>query len=256
MATNYHHLCLIPGEQDVRIGRMWPSNSLLPTLIHVCTTKGPQERANMKTHNSPQKQQQLVLSGLPLSPLTCKCQDQCHLLLLNHDNPSTKDYSPGNLLQHSEEELLYTMEMDKTIGEVPDFPTIPVSTLSLSHVSTNAFSPENPMASIAQETHSHRLAQHDAVINDTRTQTAYSCHLTNYQHWWAQDQDQHIQDHWQLPPPQPAHPITATKVALFLWYESMQELKVCPVGIQCHFQHIWTPSSRQDATSNQSWNCI
>ena len=117
--------------------------------------------------------------------------------------------------QDSEERvMLYSMHADSS-GHVSDVPTIPAL------VQTPGRSATNQMISMTQETHAQRLALEDSMASETGTQTAYARHLKRYETWWISDQTRRREADSELEfiPP---HPITATKVALFLEYETVR----------------------------------
>ena len=77
------------------------------------------------------------------------------------------------------------------------------------------------MLALTQETHAQRLALEDSMASETGTQTAYARHLKGYENWWINDQMKRMEADSTLhhiPP----HPITATKVALFLEFETVR----------------------------------
>ncbi len=109
--------------------------------------------------------------------------------------------------------MLYSMHTDPD-GRSSDTPTVPALIQSTG----------NPMAqmfAMTQETHARCLALEDSMASETGTQVAYARHLKSYETWWNSDQSRRREedstlDH--IPP----HPITATKVALFLEFETIR----------------------------------
>ncbi|KJA16581.1 hypothetical protein HYPSUDRAFT_219351 [Hypholoma sublateritium FD-334 SS-4] len=72
---------------------------------------------------------------------------------------------------------------------------------------------------MTQETHAQRLALEDSIASETGTQIAYARHLKGYEKWWVSDQSRRREEDNTLEYI-PSHPITATKVALFLEFET------------------------------------
>jgi hypothetical protein len=76
-----------------------------------------------------------------------------------------------------------------------------------------------------QQTHATRLALQEQMTAGKGTEAAYARHVKNYIEFWDAHQASRLQDNpmWVV---MPAHPITATKVAVFLESESTR-CKVC-----------------------------
>jgi hypothetical protein len=67
-----------------------------------------------------------------------------------------------------------------------------------------------------------RVRQSKAVQDDSQTGGAYARHLARYQLWWESDQaSRHAAEPGYMPIP--TFPVTATKVAMFLEYETTRE---------------------------------
>lgn len=166
---------------------------------------------------SPQKRRHLLLSGSPIPVLYQK-----------HNNFPSSSPSRPPIIQSAPTTpipvttLLYTMTDDIHTGAPPDIPTIP---FSMSHAPMQTVAGPTLMERLTQETHHERLLQQEEMRTDKGTEVAYSRHLKNYETWW------HLNQIWlinedptsQAMNPEPAHPITVTKAALFLKYESTRE---------------------------------
>lgn len=134
---------------------------------------------------------------------------------------------------------LYTMHEDET-RQPPDFATVSSSVLGTLPLLAQH---SRQMFELTQESHSQRLAIQDGMASDKGTQTAYTRHLRNYEIWWEKDQARRMAleaasaDSSNLSSSTvsrvliPAHPINATKVALFLTHETSRA-KVCELAIQ------------------------
>ncbi|KAF8185453.1 hypothetical protein BJ912DRAFT_818803, partial [Pholiota molesta] len=76
---------------------------------------------------------------------------------------------------------------------------------------------------IEKESHLFRQQLQDKMASDKGTEVAYLKHLRRYEEYWTQDQKRRESDaqanggNWEVIGP---HPITATKVCVFLEYES------------------------------------
>ena len=106
------------------------------------------------------------------------------------------------------------MDNDEDTGVPPDIPTVEFS----------ASRPPTLMQRLTQESHNERLAQQEEMKSDKGTDVAYNRHLKRYETWWDLEQIRRInelEDTIQPPLiPEPAHPITVTKVSLFMKYET------------------------------------
>ncbi|KJA13262.1 hypothetical protein HYPSUDRAFT_59992 [Hypholoma sublateritium FD-334 SS-4] len=109
--------------------------------------------------------------------------------------------------------MLYSMHTNSS-GESSDVPTIPALIQPTGNATAVA-----QMLAIAQETHAQRLALEDSMVSETGTQTVYARQLKGYEKWWISDQTRRREEDSTLEYISP-HPITATKVALFLEFET------------------------------------
>ena len=122
--------------------------------------------------------------------------------------------------------LLYTMDADTSTGNVPDEPTIPGSAFIQSNSESMSPCAAPALSSteiIEHQSHSFRQQLQDKMSSEKGTEVAYSRHLKRYEEFWIQDQirrqneAQAKGETWAIINP---HPITATKVCLFLEFES------------------------------------
>ncbi|KAF8071481.1 hypothetical protein FPV67DRAFT_1366564, partial [Lyophyllum atratum] len=77
----------------------------------------------------------------------------------------------------------------------------------------------NSLQAMHAETHQNRLAVRANMTKDKATTDLYQRHLKNYEKFMARDQAMRAQQNhlWKVVE---AHPITATKVAMFMQYET------------------------------------
>jgi hypothetical protein len=117
------------------------------------------------------------------------------------------------------------MDSDET-GHPPNFPTIPVISRSLTSSSSSQVEAYSSVLSLDQESHAHRLAMQEQFISNKGTESAYRLHLRNYETWWSKDQIKRADKSkaeglvWDVVN---AHPITSTKVSIFLNHETKRE---------------------------------
>lgn len=193
-----------------------------------CNCNSTMERTSV-ARISPQKRRQLRLSGHPAPILQTKRLDDVSIRLpCDPDTPSHKISLVEGLSDTSpiQEAMLYTMNMDPQTGNVPDNPSvaalIPASSSLLSYA-------PGALSVIEKESHEFRQQLQDRMSTDKGTEVAYSKHLQRYEDYWTHDQKwraveaQKSGSHWEIMDP---HPITATKVSIFLEYESTRN-KVC-----------------------------
>ena len=117
------------------------------------------------------------------------------------------------------------MDSDET-GHPPNFPTIPVILRALTSSSSSQVEAYSSILSLDQEYHAHRLAMQEQFIPNKGTESAYRLHLRNYETWWSKDQIKRADKSkaeglvWDVVN---AHPITSTKVSIFLNHETKRE---------------------------------
>jgi hypothetical protein len=177
------------------------------------------EKQPFVAHKSPQKRRFLQLSGHP-EPILQKKRRQVSPLPLS-DDLTGKISLTGSLPSASlQETMLYTMNADPRTGSAPDNPSVAaIIQSSAAHSST---APES-LSIIEKESHSFRQQLQDSMTMDKGTEVAYSKHLKRYEEYWIDDQKRREAEaqatggHWESTGP---HPITATKVCVFLKYES------------------------------------
>jgi hypothetical protein len=79
------------------------------------------------------------------------------------------------------------------------------------------------MLILTHESHTQRLIIQDQLISDKGTQAAYYRHIKKYEDWWEKDQARRKTEelekglNWEHIS---SHPINATKVSLFLQYQT------------------------------------
>jgi hypothetical protein len=170
---------------------------------------------------SPKKRRHLCLSGNPAAfpqtkqldvskPLRCDI-DPFSEISLTRGIPETSPI---------QEAMLYTMNTDPRTGNVPDNPSvtafIPASVSQFSGASES-------LSVIEKQSHSFRQQLQDKMSMDKGTEVAYLKHLKRYEDYWIQDQEHRESEarasggNWEFIDP---HPITVTKVCIFLEYES------------------------------------
>jgi hypothetical protein len=87
------------------------------------------------------------------------------------------------------------------------------------------------LAALEVKSHAVRLAKVRLEQSDKSTALTYGRHITRYEKWWADDQEEYVEKHpgWTCIP---AFPITPAKACVFLEHESTREkvspLPVCP----------------------------
>lgn len=81
------------------------------------------------------------------------------------------------------------------------------------------------LTALEEQTHTNRLAAQQKMVKEKGTNTAYSRHIQNYEKFWTLDQARRVEEDpaWTFIP---SHPITVTKAAIFLQYETTRS-KVC-----------------------------
>jgi hypothetical protein len=137
-------------------------------------------------------------------------------------NPPNSSHSPivfsssTSNLSDLQQTMLYTMETNDETGEAPNFPTIPAYVPSL---------PTSADRILDEESHQVRLDLQDRITGDKGTDVVYARHHRNYEDWWQQDQTRRVHDSKAMESSSTwecigAHPITATKVSIFLKHET------------------------------------
>jgi hypothetical protein len=110
---------------------------------------------------------------------------------------------------------------DDDKSEPPPFPIKPLSEKNPNIASVTVREAESARATyiIDQETHNARLAIQAEVRSEKGTDPSYTRHLKNYEIFTIDDQARRLENDpaWQVMNP---HPITASKAALFLGYET------------------------------------
>jgi len=173
---------------------------------------------------------------MPASPKQC-LQQRRHAVISQSSRATVAQpgamFRPNNLSVQTSavsasalgtKSLLYTMNDDEH-GQAPSVPTIPFELPSRS-------TPMSQMDTLHNKTHQYRVTLQDTFTSDKGTQSAYSRHLKNYKIWWEKDQARRVQELSSTSLSDalvPAHPICATKVALFLEHETTRAKVVSSV---------------------------
>jgi hypothetical protein len=171
----------------------------------------------MSSHSSPAKRRYDVISGHPPSPLVSK-QQRVHSGasdIINFSASSQPAASPEDQLvmqlSASTSNNLYMFqdtEDESTNPKVVPLDPLPPSTTLLDSI-----------AAMDNETHANRVSIRESMASGKGTDPAYTRHIRNYEEFMLKDQAARLEENprWIVVP---AHPITATKVAAFLAYET------------------------------------
>ncbi|KAF5381020.1 hypothetical protein D9615_004052 [Tricholomella constricta] len=165
----------------------------------------------MLSPSTPRKRRHNVIAGHPPSPLALKRQR------LSVSASDTADPSPEP--QTGNHNTRAVTDVDEILYSFQDPEDDNKSKAALSCVQVTDLTIGDSIAVMDLETHRNRLATRDRIICDKGTGDAYPRHVRSYQKFMAQDQAMRVQANpfWKVID---AHPITATKVAAFLEYET------------------------------------
>lgn len=167
---------------------------------------------------SPEKRRHDVMSGHPTSPLTSKRQRVATSAAataatstststpqtVNSTDPATTPDQPA------QGATLYVFKDSDDASMQPKVIEIKV---------TDASTMQDSLSAMVDETHVNRLSLREVMTAGKGTESAYLRHIKNYEKFMIADQAARVQQN-PLWTSVPAHPITATKVATFLQYET------------------------------------